>query len=346
MTAASVTIDAGVLAVPVQSGTPEDAHRYVETLLDWSKLLDEPWVAVYMSERASEALFEDGLYPLREQLKRLFTAHGIIEYDVNTVAAVVDRLLQLTPSFETFFSIRDVLTENLALEPDVLLLCSGNGLRSDLARCVVLIAILREHCPQDAREHSLILRNAGGRTLRVRAQIHDLEHGRADLGALLHHPEYFEGEVLICDDFKGLVECLDETAILLRARDDVGVETAIRVALYKSRLANGLTPEWDDVPRHRIGHSFRTIVEALHPTEQLAAKVLRAIVETLERSNMADTHALRTGPGGADPQRMRGGDKAMRRDVDYEYHLYYWQCSDGTVEIASVVVHNDFSIPE
>ena len=87
-------------------------------------------------------------------------------------------------------------------------------------------------------------------------------------------------------------------------------------------------------------------MQAIRPTEQLETKVLRAIVETLEHTSMADSHALRTGPGAEDPQRMRGGDKAMRRDIDYEYHLHYWQFADGTVEIASVVVHNDFSIPE
>ncbi|MBN2137804.1 MAG: hypothetical protein JW720_08355 [Sedimentisphaerales bacterium] len=346
MTAASVTIDAGVLAVPVNDSTADDGNHYVETVLDWSKLLDEPWIAICMSERASEALFEDGLYPLRDQLRRLFAAQGIIEYDVNTVAVVVDRLLQLTPSFEALFSIRDVLTENLALEPDVLCLCSGNKLRSELARCVVLIAILRDHCPQEAHEHSLILRKSESRILRVRAQIHCLEHSRTDLERLPIHPDIFEGEVLICEDFKGLVNCLDEATILLRTKDDVGMETAIRVALFKSRLASGLTPEWDDVPRHRIGRSFIAILDALHPTERLAAKVLRAIVETLERANMADAHAIRSGPGGGDPQRTRASDRAMRRDIDYEYHLHYWQCEDGTVEIASVVVHDDFSISE
>ena len=330
----------------METGTAEDAHRYVETILDWSRLMEEPWVAIYMSERASEALFEDGLYPLRDQLRQLFATQGVVEYDVNTVAPVVDRLLQLTPSFETFFSIRDVLAENLTLEPDVLRLCSGEGLRSDLARCVVLIAVLREHCPQDASEHSLILRSADSNTVRVRGQIHGLEHSRGDLGELPISPEYFEGEVLICEDFRGLVECLSEAAILLRTRDDVGVETAVRIALYRSRLVNQGTPEWDDVPSFRVGHSFRYLMQALHPTEQLAGRVLRAIIETLERTNMAHTHALRTGAGGGDPARMRGDDRAMRRDVDYEYHLHYWQSADGTVELASVVTHNDFSIPE
>jgi hypothetical protein len=38
----SVTIDAGVLAVPHVDCAKDDAFQYVDTLLDWSKLLDEP----------------------------------------------------------------------------------------------------------------------------------------------------------------------------------------------------------------------------------------------------------------------------------------------------------------
>src|SRR5450759_2112172 len=193
----SVTIDAGVLAAPPKQCSADEAHRYVETLLDWRTLLDEPWVAIYMSERASEGLLDDGLFPLRDQLKNLFAANGIVEYDVNTVAQVVDRLLQLTPSLEAYFSIRDVLADKLTTEPDILRLCSGTRLQADLARCVVLIAILRKHCQEPVRDHSLILRKAPGRTVRVRALIHLLEHDRTDLGTPPVPPEYFEGEVLV-----------------------------------------------------------------------------------------------------------------------------------------------------
>ncbi len=345
----SVTIDAGVLAAPPENGSADDTHRYVETLLDWSRLLDEPWVAIYMSGRASESLVKDGLFPLRDQLKQLFTANGIVEYDVNTVAQVVNRLLQLTPSFETYFSIRDVLAEEIATEPDILQLCSGTSLQSDLARCVILIAILRQHCQEPVHDHSLILRHAPGRTVRVRALIQVLEHGRADLGRTPFAPEYFLGEVLVCDDFKGLIECLDETAILLKAIDNVGVETAFRIAVYKSRLARGAAPEWDALPDHRVGHAFRLLFQGIHPTHQLADRLLRAIVETLEQTNMGGTHWLRIGPGGNDPQRVRGIDqaKAWRRDIDREHHLHYWICEDGSVEVASVSFpHDDFSIPE
>jgi len=345
----SVTIDAGVLAAPPEQGSAEDAHRYVETLLDWRTLLDDPWVAIYMSERASEALFDDGLFPLREHLKCLFAANGIVEYDVNTVAKVVDQLLQLTPSFETYFSIRDVLAEEVTMEPDILRLCSGTRLQSDLMRCVVLIAILRKHCHTPVCDHSLILRKAPGRTVRVRALIHALEHDRTDLETPAAPPEHFEGDVLACDDLRGLIDCLDESAILLQATDDVGIKTAIRIAVFKFRLASGTTAEWGDVPCHRVGHAFRSSLQGIDPTQQLAGKILRAIIETLEKTNMAATHWLRTGPGGDDSQRVRGSDqaKAWRRDIDREHHLHYWQCDDGTVEVATVSFpHDDFRMPE
>lgn len=344
----SVTIDAGVLVVPSERGSVDDAHRYVETILDWSQLLDKPWVAIYMSERASDALFEDNLYPLREQLKRLFTTNGIVEYDVNTVAQVVDRLLQLTPSFEAYFSLKDVLTEDLSTEPDILQLCAGTRLRSDLARCIVLIAILRRHCQEPVCDHSLILRRAPRKVVKVRALIHLLEHERTDLRTPPAPPEYFEGDVLACDDFHGLIECLDEALILIKSADEVGIETAIRIAVHKFNLAKGITLDWDAIPNHRIGWKFHSTLKAIHPPQALAVKVLRAIVETLEKTNMLSIHILRTGPGGNDPQKVRRHDqaKAWRRDIDREYHLHYWSCEDGMIEFASLGVHDDFSIPE
>ena len=57
---ASVIFDAGVLAVPPAGGVGSDAHRYIESLLDWVKLLDEPWIAVCMSEGAPGALGVSG----------------------------------------------------------------------------------------------------------------------------------------------------------------------------------------------------------------------------------------------------------------------------------------------
>ncbi len=351
MLSASVTIDAGVLAVPPLHGTEVDTHRYIQALLDWAKLLDEPWVAICMSERSSEILFADDLYPLRDQLKQLFNQHGIEEYDVNTVATVVDRLLMHTPSFETYFRVGDVLSENLSTTPDVLQLCPSQALREDLARCLVLIAILRKHCGADVLDNALILRRSPDRTIHVRALVHELEHQRQDFGSPVPKPpDYFEGDVFVCDDFRGLLACIDDSTVLRSATDDAGVEIAIRIALYKCRLARGLEPDWDDVGRMRLGDSFGASLRACCRSgpPSVAASALRATCDAIEGHNLRAIHALRTKPGGNAPQRLRRRDKAKawRRDVDREYHLHYWGTEDGGVELASLGVHNDFDIPE
>ena len=344
----SVTIDAGVLVVPYANCTKDDAYQYVDTLLDWKQLLDEPWVAIHMSEGASEALSTDGLYPLRDQLMKLFNAHGIVEYDVNTVATIADRLLSITPSFETYYRVKDVLSENLKTDPDVIRLTTHAGLQSDLARCVTLIAILRKHCSQPLAGHSFILRKASRKTIVVRAQIHVFERERNDIPELPCPPEYFEGDVMVCDNFRGLIECLDESTILVGASDNQGIEISIRIALFKHSIAQGEEPDWSNVLDLRIGAEFRELCQqcCTNQGDSLPPKILRSIMETIQGQNLPDVHALRTSSGGNAAQRLRGTDKAQRRDIDREFHLHYWECADGSIELASVVYHDDFSIPE
>lgn len=348
---ASVVFDASVLAVPPIDGPSSAAHRYVESLLDWVKLLEEPWIAICMSERASEALITDGLYPMREQLKQLFSRHGIVEYDVNTVAIVIDQLLTHTPSFETYFRVQDVLAEDVSTEPDVLQLCAGDDLQAELARCLVLLAILRRHCGTSILENAFIVREAPGQSILVRALVHDFEHCRQDMkGALPNPPDFFEGHVLVCDNFGGLLNCIDEGKVLSCAEDDAGIEIAIRIALYKSRLTRQVEPNWDDIAGMRLGSDFRGLMQRCcgdaPPAVTVAA--LRCACEAIDRQNLRAVHALRAGMGGNAPQRLRARDgaKAWRRDIDHEYHLHYWEMEDGTIEFASMVVHNDFSIPE
>ena len=348
MSFASVTIDAGVLAVPSISATPKDAHHYVNTILNWSKLLDELWVDIYMSEQATEALFEDGLYPLHDQLTQFFNTNGISDYAANDIVLVVNKLLQLTPYFETYFKVRDVQAKQVVTDPDILGPNFGANLQSNLTQCVVLIAILRGYCQRPILEHFLILRHAPSRIVQVQALVHVLEHDRNDLNEIPKPPKFFVGDVSVCDDFRGFIECLDESEIFRNATDDFGIEIAIRIALYKSRIESQQEPEWEEIPNLQIGRLFHQKAKDIcsNQADSFRKQVLRAIVETLEKTNLSEVHALRTGPGGDDPQRMRGKDKAQRRNIDHAYRLHYWQCEGGMVELASIGPHDNFSIPE
>ena len=346
----SVTIDAGALAAPAIDSSTDTVYKYVDTLLDWRQLLEKRWVTIHMSRWASDSLFSDGMYPLRDKLKILFRENGVVHVDANTVAILVDTLLRVTPSFETYFKVKDVLMEELSVEPDILRLSEGDKLQGDLERCLTLIAILRQYCGDPLRNHFLILRYAPDSVVTVQAKIHMIEQDRDDLGALPIYPEMFKGEVLICDNFRGLIQCLDASSVLLNSTDSVGLETAIRIALYRSRLGQDEDPDWDDFGDLRIGQQFfRTVEETRGASNALPGKILRAIVEMVDRENMAAVHAIRTGPHGNDPQRMRlkDGAGAMRRDIDQVYHLHYWSCSNGIVELASVnYPHDNYWIPE
>lgn len=351
MASATITIDVGLLAVPPVEGSAVDVHGYVERILDWAKLLNEPWIALCMSENASVALSTDELYPVRDHLRQLFTHHGIQEYDVNTVAVVINRLLQHTPSFETYYRVRDALSEDFSTRPDIMQFCTGQGLQTDLARCILLLAILRRHCQEDILQNALILKHCPERTIHVRAKIHEIEHERDDLLSYAPRaPEYFEGDVLACDDFRGLISCIDEVAVLTGASDVDGVDIAIRIRLYKSRLGRYEEPDWDNIGGMIIGRHFEGAIRrcCMDSDPGFPDRVLRAICEAIDRQNLRSVHDLRTGIGGNDPQRRRSSDnaKAWRRDIDQEYHLHYWERSDGSIELATVGVHNDFSIPE
>lgn len=345
----SVTIDTCVLAAPPQSVSHDDIIEYVETLLDWKKLLDEPWVAIYMSEHAAEVMIDEGVYPLRAELKRLFQAKGIEEYDYNTVGMLTEELLKKTPYFETVFRIQDVLSENVSTLPDLLSIHAGQELSSELARCVVMMAILHSSCRQPVLDHNLIVKPWQGSTVvQVRALIHDIDTSRDDLLALPVPPEFFEGEILTCQNFRELVLNLDEAAIWKAADNEIGLELATKIAVYKSRLERAIEPNWDEIQGFRFGCEF---YKRMRTCEQggstgLVDRTLRALAETIDGQNMRAVHAKRTGTGGGDPQETRGQDKAWRRDIDREYHLHYWECADGTIEFASVGPHNMFDIPK
>ena len=344
-----VTIDASVLAVPQIGCSLAEAISYIENIIDWSILLDEPWVDISLTERSPSALFLDELYPLRDHLRTLFTSHHITEFDVNTVARVVDRLLNLTPSFESYFKIIEILfEEDIDTDPDIIRLVATPKLRFELARCVLLLAILRLHCKQPLGGHSLILRHAPAALISVRAKIHEIEHDRADINNLVYQPDFFTGDLLACDNFRGLIECLDELSILTGADDELGIEIAIRVYSYKEKLRRKEEPEWDSLIIPRIGHEFRrTCQSCCHDQGNfLPPRILRSIFHTIENERLELVHALRRGPGPNDAQITRNRDRAQRRDIDHEFHLHYWLCEDGNIELASVVYHHDVAIPD
>lgn len=243
----------------------------------------------------------------------------------------------------------DVLAEKFTTDPDLLLATSvPPGLAADLERCIILTSVLRNCCEKFTTEHFLIVRpHSGVSEIQVEAVVEYLEHSRDDVEGVPTPPEYFRAQLSLSRNFRELLSAIDEVAVWEAAETDEDAKRAVKLAVYKARIEEGLEPAWEDIPDFAFNKEF---VESANKcfaanARGLIAKVLRAMADTLDGRKPSLTHDLRTGLGGGNPQLTRNGARAWRRDVTYEYHLHYWVCEDGTVEFGSVVVHNDFTIP-
>ena len=346
----SVTIDTAVFAPPAIDSTAEEVHRFVTTLLEWKDAMDDDRVDVYTSRFAPGVLMNCDLYPIRPQLKDLLRRAEVVEYDANTIAVLAETLLGKSAKIEDALGITDVLVEDLTIDPDAFSNHAPPDLRQEAERCAVVISIASQYCSEPIIQgHAIAIRaHDFGSAIRVRGLVQDIDHQRGDLAGLPMAPEYFEGGAFVCSSLHRLLTGLDETAVLRVATAESHVRAAISIALYKRRVVGGHRTAWQDLPKFMIGREFVGSLQQHHVSSGsgLAERLMRAVVEAIDHENLAATHALRKGAGPNDPQRMRGKDAAWRRDVDYEYHLHYWECHAGYVELALLVVHNDFSIPQ
>lgn len=346
-TLSSVTIDTSILAIPDSDSTEEDPHQYVEKLIDCRRLLDAPWVRVYMSEIARDLFIEHGYFPQWEQLHNLFHVHRVVEYDVNTVTKHVNDLLNRALSFEESFRITDVLQENFETTPDISTLTRQDDLQADLKRCITLIAHLRKYCSLSYGGHSFFVSKATCQEIFVRTEIQFLKHDREEIPDLSDESQTFEGDVEICDNFEKFITCLDESAILKGATDDAALKLAVQVKLFKYAKEKGESVDWDRMSVPEIGSKFRELCQVICNAQKdlLPEKILQSIVYTVHGQKLRDVHVLRTGLGGNDPPKTRRSDIAQRRKIDQFYRLHYWAMDGGVIELASVNAHDDFKIP-
>lgn len=345
----SATIDTAVFAPPPFGATAEDVYSFVTALQEWRDAMTDGSADVYTSIRAAQVLGDSDLYPIRPRLKQLLADTDVFEYDANTVAVLAETILNRSAKVEDVLGIDDILLDDLHVQPDCFALHTPVALSDEAQRCAVIISVATLYRDEtSAGCHALAVREIeAGTMVRVKASIIEITCSSDDFAGVPIAPKSFEGSTLVCSTFHQLVMTVDEMRIVRCAQSAAQLSTAIQIGIYRKLTDGGNTPAWNDLPQFEIGSQFLASLAAHHVASDsgLADRVLRAIVMTIVHGNLAATHALRTGRGGDDPQRMREKDGAWRRDVDYEYHLHYWECAGGFVELASLVVHNDFSIP-
>lgn len=325
------------VASPGVEGPHSDVVKYVTDLLTWRKLLHGRCGEVLISARLSESLLLDGLYPLRPHLQQLLAAGHSPEYDANTIAQLAESFLRNTETLQSRFGVGECLVEEVEIDPELrdgrFPTCS-----TDLEHSVVVMAKLAQDATNKRSVGVADSRLRAVAEAHIRAVVHVLESD--DPSLRIERQAQLDASIPACCNAEELIQRSDPVMIWLNATRDEQIVVAINVAIEQSRAAGSRSA----ISRpFRLGRDF-TLTTALARTPTNARKLLRAIVETCDKTSLANTHHLRTGRGPNEPQVTRGDDGAWRRDVDDELHLHYWECADGCVELANIVVHNAFDI--
>lgn len=343
---ASVVLDPRLLAAPTIGDTAEDFYRFVDRLLEWRDFGRQKGAALAITKDAATKLEEDGVYPMPVALAAEMRRLGIQEYDLPTLKQLCDLFLNPKVTLQGYLGVEEILCDSRSINPPF---PGSRHLRATTEEAefnAVALAVLN-HCQcRDVYFGFALEQSAGVSEISIQATIHDVDHDRTDLGALEPLPSAISGVVLVCSGLAEYAANCDFGRLLTLATDDHQLALAIRLAIIGRRFAGGREAEWDDLPEVFIGSEFRDRAREVGLLKSgLSASIVETIVDLYEATNENQTHWLRTGPGGGNPQRICRGYGAWRRDVANDVHVHYWKGPSGKIELSWVShPHNDFYI--
>jgi hypothetical protein len=176
------------------------------------------------------------------------------------------------------------------------------------------------------------------------AAMYDAEAGdeRERAGDLSKKVMYLEGEVARLRSASG-----QSTPMADRDADRLLCDEILREAMDRH------TVDGFSLRSFTIGASFAESLEA--HGGQYRSKAIRVCGDIVSGApsliGRRDDHPLRTGEAGSASVRLRSSDDAEARRCKIEEQvpaarrLHYWLLSDGSIELASINLHEDMSIP-
>jgi len=333
-----------VFCVPKVADGRDVFESYLRRILDWKQALDEFWLRTTIPERTAEILAEGDSYPVFPHIKALCNQLNIYEYSVHDITRVVNTILSQTPHFEQASGIQELLLSHCSL------VCTAAGaLKIDeyLQKIYISILVASQIKLDDEFRFFSIVSSTTANII-ADATIEDIEYCPG-VKRTIDVPAKFSGNILQTSQLIGLWKRLD----LIRMWSQV-VNQAEALIVFKARWLKEQIFDADvefstiEFPRVAIGKAFLQSASALgFLREEAKIKLLLdRVADIIIRRNLDREHRLRIGKGGNDPYRKRDADDAIRIDLDYEFHLHYWRLETGHIELANIVVHNDFSITE
>ena len=338
----SFFVDPFILACPSPERGEEDFDAFVHGIIMLQSLRNWSAARVFSSVQVPDQLFAAGRYPLGDDLNRSLAAFGKDQIQARDVIEVVNSLLQRLPTLEGHLAVDAILYEQLVVDPEL----NTNGrpfaLQEAFKDLLASIALLDTLEKPETNENITLTRGIADcpRMIVIKAVIVQAE-GKKRLVV----PLVVRGSSYLSQHANDIHSCINVDRAWIESPRGPAQTHALNGYVWIEAIKRGLTES--HILRWRFGKSFLETAEALGFIHE-PAKVrilLRACAETILQQNLADTHVLRIGEGPEEAQRVRGADKAWRRDIDKEFHLHYWTVGKE-IEFGAVVIHDDFTIPE
>jgi hypothetical protein len=338
-----IYLDPIILGCPVNADQ-EALHSYAEQMLTLNAARQATCSRFTLSATASETLVQANVFPLYSSLERLETVAR------SDVLKIVNNILTKSLIAEDRLGIRDILVEQPSCSPDSHLQGELPSFEDAHHRNAALIALQKNviRCTDHSELGTPMML-----TSIPEGAYHSAQY-RGDISIIDCEPDivlpdtpysYLE-DIYLLGHPSDIVQCLPIERLMI---DHSAFEDAVNSLVIQQRQ-QGLLRDWPPKQQNwSMGTEFRKTLEehGFCSDPSKARSLLRAVVDTITNQNMSATHAIRMNAQGGTAQRLRKSDKARayRRDIDYEFHLHYWETTNGPA-FASVVVHSDFFIPE
>jgi hypothetical protein len=339
----SIFIDPYILAYPIQEEnfSVNDFEDYIQNLLSWRELKDVNWSEIFVSKNTSEILMEFNDYPQWETLRDSLAKSGLNQiYQPKDIIGIIDGFLHL-PSIEEKLGISDILFDDFVLNPNRHL-DNRPSIYSDEHNRLLMLMMLSNHFAQVYDASYLVSRGIGHSRLDFSGNIIDCDFDNGD--SIISFPLTLKGYCTSCVGLEEVILSVDPVTLWKESKSFGQYRSVLDIYIYQRLIMIGEEPSIGT--KWSFGREFFNKCREqgfLHEESKIKI-LLKSCAEVILEENQSLTHALRTGEGGNNPQKTRGNDKAWRRDINYEYHLHYWQTNNG-FELASVVVHNNMEIP-
>jgi len=326
--------------------TQSEASNFIESVMRCMSAQRKTGCRLVLSNEYLAALWEDNSYPTPDKLREIYLISCSESFDVDMVFRAFDDLLNISPKIEDITGIAEILIDEdkAKVDPsDIAIRLPShliNSLNYTLATCALYASMSGINYPFGFVTDALSIQS----NLNVKGEFIVLAFD-GSFQPNIALPVAVMLKLPVLTNSEDVLEILDFNSVCHDA------ECAISWSWVHAfpRQNRSAFIMLDFILREEFERSIVSLGIEISMLEQVYRKI--AYLLSGLKSSGLQIEALRIDRGANSKQicRARDGAQAFRMQISQHgagYHVHFWRCSGGLIEIASIGTHNDFSIPE